>query len=52
MRRPHPARRLSSTCSAITLKFSVRASLIIAVTIAWLTVSRARLRMNEPSIFR
>ena len=29
-----------STCSAMTLKLSVRASLIIAVTIAWFTESR------------
>ena len=43
---------LSSTCSAMILKLSVRASLIIAVTIVWLTESRARLRMNEPSSLR
>ena len=42
----------SSTCSAITLKFNVRASRIMAVTMAWLTVSRARFLKNEPSILR
>ena len=34
------------------LEIERRESLIIAVTIAWLTLSEARLRMKEPSIFR
>ncbi len=34
------------------LKFSERASLMVAVTMAWFTLSRARFCMNEPSIFR
>src|SRR5690242_7704111 len=40
MRRAASRAALSSTCSAITLKLSVRANLIMAVTIAWLTESR------------
>jgi hypothetical protein len=42
----------SSICSATRRKFSVRAMPTTALTMAWLTLSRPRSRMNEPSILR